>query len=170
MSEEADMDSHGLLTRLKVATLLAFIDQRLEVRDDDWDLAWSVMWISNATRAECQRALAEAEEEEHAKRGRGRALSNMAEAVATPVLRDRRIERIQELGLKALGILQSEPGREWSPKQLREATMDAKAQREFAADVLAAVVATPGVHEGPEISSGGRKIKKLSWQPVIEQR
>jgi len=167
VSDESTMDSHGLLTRLKVAALLAFIDRRLEVTDEDWDLALSVMWISNKTRAECQRALAEAEEEEHARRGRGRAMVSMAEAVAAPALRDRRVERIQEIGLKALGIMQATPGREYSPKEIREASMDARARREFGADVLAALIATPGVTEGPEISSGGRKIRKLSWRPVI---
>lgn len=167
ISEDATMDSHSLLTRLKVAVLLAFLDERLEVTKADWELAISVMWISNATRADCQRALAEAEEEELSKRGRGRAMMNMAEAIAAPVLRDQRLERIQEIGLKVLGILQNTPGQEYSPKQLREATMDATAQRKFAADVLAAVVATPGVQEGPEVSSGGRKIRKLSWHPVI---
>lgn len=166
-SEAANIDSHSLLTRLKVAALLAFIDGRMEVATADWDLALSVMWISNATRAECQRALAEAEEEEHAKRGRGRAMVAMAEQIAAPALRDRRVERIQELGLKALGILQSEPGREYSPRELKVATMDAKAVREFGDDVLTAVIATAGVQQGPEISSGGRRIRKLSWRPVI---
>lgn len=166
-TEAANLDSHSLLTRLKVAALLAFLDERLEVLETDWDLALSVMWISNASRAECQRALAEAEEEEHAKRGRGRAMTSIAEQVATPVLKNRRVERIQELGGKALGILQQEPGREWSPRELKIATMDAKGVREYGDDVLAAVVATLGVMEGPEISSGGRKIRKLSWRPVI---
>lgn len=166
-TEAANIDSHSLLTRLKVAALLSFIDGRLEVSASDWDLALSVMWVSNATRADCQRALAEAEEEEHAKRGRGRAMVHHAEEVAAPIIRNRRVERIQELGGKALGILQAEPGREYSPRELKVATMDAKAVREFGEDVLAAVVATAGVHQGPEISSGGRKIRKLSWRPVI---
>jgi hypothetical protein len=167
VSEAASMDSHSLLTRLKVAALLSFIDGRLEVTAADWELALSVMWISNATRADCQRALAEAEEEEHAKRGRGRAMVSHAEQIAAPIIQNRRVERIQELGGKALGILQSEPGREFSPRELKIATMDAKAVKEFGDDVLTAVIATPGVHQGPEISSGGRKIRKLSWRPVI---
>ncbi len=166
-TDEASIDSHSLLTRLKVAALLSFIDGRLEVTDADWDLALSVMWMSNATRAECQKALNEAEEEEHQKRGRGRAMVSMAEQLAVPALKDRRIDRIQEIGVKVLAILQAEPGREYSPKQLREAGMDIKARREFGDDVMAAILATPGVHQGPEISSGGRKIRKLSWRPVV---
>lgn len=167
ISDEASMDSHSLLTRLKVAALLAFLDRRMEVTEDDWQLAEPIMWTSNLTRAECQRALEEAEEEENRRKGRGRAMVAMAEAVATPALKDRRAERIQEIGGKALRILQDSPGQEYSPKQIREAVMDARTQREFATDVLAALVATPGVVQGPEVSRGGRKIRMLSWQPVI---
>lgn len=168
VSDEASMDSHSLLTRLKVATLLSFLCTReLEVTDEFWDLALSVMWVSNNTRAECQRALAEAEEEEHQKRGRGRALVSLAEAVAAPTLRDRRAERVVELGEKALGLLVSNPGVEYSPKQLKEVLGNAKTKAEFGDAVLEALAATPGVVQGPEVSSGGRKIRKLSWQPVI---
>lgn len=168
VSDEATMDSHGLLTRLKVALLLAFLtDGRMEVNEDDWDLTIPIMWISNHTRQTCIKAMEEAEDEDNHRRGRNRAAQAMAEQVAVPVLKDRRAERIQELGSKALGILQANPGREYSPKQLKEATMDARGQREYGADVLAAVAGVPGVIEGPEISSGGRKIRKLSWQPVI---
>jgi hypothetical protein len=163
ITDEANIDSHGLLTRLKVAAMLAFLDRRMEVTEDDWDLAEPIMWMSNLTRASCHTALAEAEDEEHHRRGRGRAMTSLAEQVAAPALRDRRVERIQELGSKALGILQATPGKEFSPRELKIATMDAKAVREFGDDVLAAVVATPGVVQGPEISSGGRRIRKISW-------
>jgi hypothetical protein len=167
LSEHGSMDSHSLLTRLKVAALLAILARRMEVTEDDWRLAKTVMWISNDVRAKCQRMLDEAEEEEHARRGRGRAAASVAEDQHRVTIRDRRAERIQEIGLKALKMLQDSPGTEFSPKQVREATMDAKAQREFGADVLAALVETPGVHQGPEVSRGGRKIRMLSWQPVI---
>lgn len=166
LSDEASMDSHSLLTRLKVAALLAFLlEAKMEVDDFYWDLALPVMWMSNATRQICVKAMEESEEDDNHRRGRNRAAQSMAEQIAVPVLRDRRADRIHELGLKALGILQATPGQEYSPKQLREATMDAKSQREFGADVLAAVIAVPGVVQGPEVSSGGRKIRKLSWTP-----
>lgn len=168
ISEHGSMDSHSLLTRLKTAALLAFLDRRAEVTDADWDLAHTIMWISNDTRAKCQRQLEEAEEEEHARRGRGRAIQSASEDVHRVTIKDRRAERIQEIGLKMVAMLQGSPGAEFSPKQLREATMDAKAQREFGEDVLAALTATPGVLQGPEVSSGGRKIRKLSWRPVID--
>lgn len=87
----------------------------------------------------------------------------MAEQIAAPVLRDKRADRIQELGHKALGILQATPGREYSPRELKIATMDAKGVREYGDDVIAALLTVPGVVQGPEISSGGRKIRKISW-------
>lgn len=166
ISDEANINSHALLTRLKVAALLAFLDRRMEVTDEDWELALPIMWMSNQVRAECQKALEEAEEEENHKRGRGRAMVAMAEQVAAPILRDKRADRIQELGGKALGILQANPGREYSPRELQKAIMDAKTSRDLGADVMAAVLAVPGVTEGPEVSSGGRKIKKVQWQLV----
>lgn len=46
------LDSHANLVRLKVAALLAFLDDsRLEVTDDDWALAGMVMRMSNTVRA-----------------------------------------------------------------------------------------------------------------------
>jgi hypothetical protein len=166
-TEYGSMDSHSLLTRLKVAALLAFLDRRAEVTDDDWRLAKTIMWISNDTRAKCQRALDEAEEEEHAKKGRGRAIQSASEDVARVTLKDQRVERIQAYGFKALAKLQEKPGEEYSPRGLLKAFMDSKAIAAYGADVLAAVIAVPGVTQGPEISSGGRKIRRLSWRPVI---
>lgn len=169
LSDEATMDSHGLLTRLKVAALLCFLDMRLDtgVTEDDWDLALAIMWISNHTRQVCVRAREEAEDEEHTRRGRGRAAQSMAEQMAAPVLRDQRIEKISHYGQRALAKLQETAGREFSPRELLKAFMDASSISKYGADILVAVIATPGVTEGPEISSGGRKIRKLSWQPVI---
>lgn len=167
ISEHGSMDSHSLLTRLKVAALLAILNRRMEVTQDDWRLAKTVMWVSNQTRAKCQSELDQAEEEEHARKGRGRAAASIAEDMHRVVIRDERATRVQEIGAKILAVMQENPGTEYSPKQLREMAMDAKTQRAYAADVLAALEATPGVVLGPEVSSGGRRIRKMSWQPVI---
>lgn len=49
-----DLTGHELLTRLKVAALLALLDGgRAEVGDGDWDLAGVAMGISNETRTVC---------------------------------------------------------------------------------------------------------------------
>lgn len=163
VNEHSSIDSHSLLTRLKVAAALAFLDRRASVTEEDWDLAKAVLWVSNATRAVCFAAVAEAEAEEHARRGRGRAIQDATADVARVQLKDDRVARIQELGGKLLGALQASPGVEFSPKQLRELLGDTKARKEYWAEVEKALLATPGVVQGPEVSSGGRKIRKLSW-------
>lgn len=163
-TESGSMDSHSLLTRLKVAAAFAFLDRRAEVLLADWDLAKAVMWVSNVTRSKCEQAVAEVEREEHIRRGRGRAHQDAAADVARVQIRDARVERVQHLGGKVLQKLQSEPGKEWSPRALIKSVMDAKTAAEYSADVLAALIATPGVVEGPETSSGGHRVKKLRWE------
>jgi len=169
ITSEGGMDSHSLLTRLKVAANLAYLThpQDFQVREDDWELTRPIMWISNDARAACQRALDEAEDEEHSRRGRGRAIQSVAEAVASVTIRDERAERIQELGLKVLAILQAESGREHSPRELRLATMNSRTNKMYGDDVIAAVIGTAGVVQGPETSAGGRRIRRLSWVPGV---
>lgn len=51
------LDGHAVLTRTKVACALAILEGRHQVSDADWDLAGTVMAISDAQRARCQREL-----------------------------------------------------------------------------------------------------------------
>lgn len=51
------LDGHALLNRLKTAAALALLDGRAEVRDDDWQLAGTVLEISDHTRAQVQTTL-----------------------------------------------------------------------------------------------------------------
>lgn len=44
------LDGHALLARLKVAAALGLLDRRVAVSDEDWELAETVMAISDATR------------------------------------------------------------------------------------------------------------------------
>lgn len=58
LGDEDDLNGHALLTRLKVAALLAIFERgRAEVDEDDWDLGGVVMAVSDETRAVCQSAL-----------------------------------------------------------------------------------------------------------------
>ena len=51
-------EAHAVLTRLKVAALLAILDgHRDEVNEDDWTLAGQVMHVSRLTRESCVAAL-----------------------------------------------------------------------------------------------------------------
>lgn len=56
--ETDTLDGHSLLTRLKVAAILGFVEGRYVVTDDDWALAGMVMRKSDDTRGGAQRALA----------------------------------------------------------------------------------------------------------------
>jgi hypothetical protein len=51
-------DAHGYLLRLKVAALLSILDERLEVSEDDWDLAEVVTDTSAAVRRHVQSLVA----------------------------------------------------------------------------------------------------------------
>lgn len=53
------LDGHALLTRLKVAVALAILEGKYDVDDEDWQLSEVVMAVSDRTRAECERVLAE---------------------------------------------------------------------------------------------------------------
>ncbi|WP_245547521.1 hypothetical protein [Nocardia brevicatena] len=58
--EDVDpLDGHRMLTGLKVAAALAILDGRAEVTESDWRLAGYVIWISDRTRTQVQRATAE---------------------------------------------------------------------------------------------------------------
>lgn len=53
------LDGHAILTRTKVACALAILEGRHQVSDADWDLAGTVMAVSDAQRARCLRALSQ---------------------------------------------------------------------------------------------------------------
>lgn len=52
------LDGHAQLNRIKVAAILAILDGRLDVTDDDWDLAGHIQTVSDRTRSLVQQAIA----------------------------------------------------------------------------------------------------------------
>lgn len=79
MGDETGLNGHALLTRLKVAALLALYDDgRTSVTDEDWWLADFVMKVSDETRAVCLAALAVAKTRDN--RAAGRADAEREEA------------------------------------------------------------------------------------------
>lgn len=52
------LDGHALLSRLKVAAALGIMQTRWSVTDDDWDLAGTIMGVSDHVRGRVARALA----------------------------------------------------------------------------------------------------------------
>ncbi len=61
------LDSHAVLTRVKVACALAILDGRTCASEDDWRLAAVVMAVSDATRTMCVEALAAVQREANAR-------------------------------------------------------------------------------------------------------
>lgn len=61
------LDSHAVLTRVKVACALAILDGRTAASEDDWRLAGVVMAVSDATRTMCVEALATVQREANAR-------------------------------------------------------------------------------------------------------
>lgn len=57
------LDGHLLLVREKVAASLGFLNGRLNISQEDWELAGTVMDISAATRAYCVQAVADSYED-----------------------------------------------------------------------------------------------------------
>lgn len=58
--EDVDpLDGHRMLTCLKVASALAIIEGRTEITEEDWHLAETLMRVSDRTRSEVQRIVAE---------------------------------------------------------------------------------------------------------------
>lgn len=69
-AEQQTMDGHRLFTKEKVAALLAFLDGRFDgIGEDDWRLAETVMQVSAATRAQCEKAIAGLAQQRNRARG-----------------------------------------------------------------------------------------------------
>jgi hypothetical protein len=67
--DPGDPDSHILLTRIKVGTLLAaWLDNTTTISDEMWELARWVIWVSNDTRLAAQRRLQAKAREKNAQR------------------------------------------------------------------------------------------------------
>lgn len=67
------LNGHALLARLKVAAALGLLDQRQEVAEEDWELAGTVMAISDRTREAVLDSLKKAGREVNAAKGQAEA-------------------------------------------------------------------------------------------------
>lgn len=117
-NEKVDaLDGHALLTRLKVAAALAMLmgdrpQRQVEITEQDWELSGVLMAVSDRTRANVQKHLAETAKAENTKKA-------LAEARRTIVIAD----EIEDAGMvRALKLVRSRVKDEWVPvKDLREA-------------------------------------------------
>lgn len=83
-----DLDSHAILGKLKVAGLLAVLEGRADINDEDWELAAMVVRVSDRVRAEVlfavdiqKRKTAEAHVAHYVRRESAVASSSLAETV-----------------------------------------------------------------------------------------
>lgn len=104
------LDGHRLLCRLKVAAALMWLDRRTdEVSEQDWELAGTVMAVSDATRRSVVAALAD--KAQASNRARGRA--DTVRAVAAEEARaDMDAERIERVAKNVVSILEDFGGEE----------------------------------------------------------
>lgn len=73
------LDAHANMTRLKVAALLMWLDERYDtMTDEDWDLAGVVMGVSMQTRDDMLDEIKVAQQEVAIERGRSAALTERA--------------------------------------------------------------------------------------------
>ncbi|RIS56802.1 bifunctional DNA primase/polymerase [Mycobacteroides abscessus] len=104
------LDGHRLLCRLKVAAALMWLDRRTDqVSEQDWELAGTVMAVSDATRRSVVAALAD--KAQASNRARGRA--DTVRAVAAEEARaDMDAERIERVTKNVVSILEDFGGEE----------------------------------------------------------
>jgi hypothetical protein len=93
---DGDLTGHKLLTRLKVAALLALFDNaRTEVNEQDWELAGTVTAVSDAAREVCTKALRRAVTKANIARAN-------IEADRAEVIEDRTVKRMAKVLQRAL--------------------------------------------------------------------
>lgn len=97
------LDGHALLTRTKLAAVLAVIEGRLEVDLDDWRIAGRIMRLSDATRAHIEGRLAAATERENVSRGRREGARAAAAADEQASRHEARVAARLRARLKAAG-------------------------------------------------------------------
>lgn len=151
--EEAALDGHALLARLKVAAALAILAGRDYVYDDDWRLAGVVMAISDATRAGVTRFLqGEAARRDEAFGRREGLRAVVAESVAD----EERTRRV--CGVLRRGLARS--GDEWlTGAGVRR--LAASRDRGFVDEALALLVASGDV----EVDQDGDRQRFRKAQP-----
>lgn len=141
------LDSHSLLSRLKLAAALGLLDERDHVNEQDWALAGIVMRISDATRGGVVKYLAAQSKDDNT--ARGRAEGNRAVA-ASETVADATIKKVSQL---ILGHLKEHGETPWSDERNRMS----QRRRPYFEDAIEALVAA-GVVE-VEKSERGQLIR-----------
>lgn len=113
------LDGHRLLCRLKVAAALMWLDRRTdEVSEQDWELAGTVMAVSDATRRSVVAALADKAQASNRARGRADTVRAVAAEEARADMDAERIERIAKSVVSILADFGGEESRSNVRKKL----------------------------------------------------
>ncbi|OQQ31071.1 hypothetical protein A6410_05460 [Prescottella equi] len=116
-----DLDSHGLLARLKVAAALMWLAGRTEaVTEADWELAGVVKAISDRTRAQVQQTLHAKAGEANRNRGRADGERAVAQADALETAKVDRALHLVRKHVQRAGTLTRKGGRKALRLELRE--------------------------------------------------
>ena len=137
---DANLDSHALFTRCKVAVALAALAGRTAVDDEDWELSGTVMAASRLARDRAAAALRHSDLKAASERGEMRGVE-WEQAKATE--KTQRDEKVREVGLWIMDRV-IDAGEEGST--LRELRLSiTKAHRPYVSDALQALVAASRV-------------------------
>jgi hypothetical protein len=103
-----DPDSHLLLTRIKVATLMAvWLDQVTHISDEMWEMSRWVIWVSNHTRLKAQARIAR----KAADKASARVSARAAEKVQLDQHTDhQRTELVKHIADRVRTVLDKTPG------------------------------------------------------------
>lgn len=150
------LDGHRLLCRLKVAAALMWLDRRTdEVSEGDWELAGTVMAVSDATRRSVVSALSD--KAQASNRARGRADAVRAEA-AEEARADLDAERIERVTNNVVAILEDSGG-EKSRSDVRKKI--ARRDREYFDEHVETSLIDSGLMQKIDSDSSGTKGYRL---------
>jgi hypothetical protein len=153
-AEADELSGHALLTRLKVAALLAFLHDEVEISDQWWTLAGVIVndW-GGAALAACRRELTRAKEKQATAVGRMRGQTRLAEEQVVDEHAAKK-QGVTDSLLKALEKA-GEDGLAWSALRAK-----VHSPRRSIADAL---VGTPDA-PGPLVTSGRLRLETVEYQ------
>lgn len=159
----ADPDSHILLTKIKVATLLAaWLDHTIHISDEMWNLAGVVIWVSNQTRIEAHNRILRKAASKNA--ARAQAMVSQKEIVADAEERKHNATYIKLLD-RLLGLVTKSGG--WVTVQVLNrglASREKKAMREAGLDIadMLADLVIAGKLESREQDKSGNTVTEYA--------
>lgn len=140
------LESHAMLIRLRVSVALALMDDRVDVSEEDWELAGIVMHVHQKTRTLVMETLSRKRRIENVKRGRDRGEQELAAKQTVDKAHQNEVSKVADLleGYLDEGPL---PGGRWKTKL-------AHRRRPLFAEAVALLVSSKRVTRQP-VRGGG---------------